>query len=337
MPALDPLLIQSFPAPPTYIPPTPTSPNPPPSRPPSVPLPPLPGPSRILGQESFYISNGTRRPASKLSLASLDRSRPPSTFSPPRSPLVNEKRRPDDNKDILLGLHMDLNGALSDADLDTDFPSPSTSPSRTRHHRHHRADESISSIDMRDILAATAGSSDTEQDPTPILAPSPSFHSRTFPFPAPPSSPPRSPPSPDIAAIISSTPRPSRSRVSSLSSAASIKYEIKRRASDGIRQKSKLKPRSSEPPLPVPRPLFESTDRRSWIEHDEFGHPLPLSESPLPVGDRNSVGTDEASHEHEETLKSPWGGRSVDKHDDAGSESDSSIDIHTPLPFVLSI
>ena len=39
---LDPLLLGSFPAPPTHIPLTPTSPNPPPSRPPSSPLPPLP-------------------------------------------------------------------------------------------------------------------------------------------------------------------------------------------------------------------------------------------------------------------------------------------------------
>lgn len=39
---LDPLLLGSFPAPPTHIPRTPTSPNPPPSRPPSSPLPPLP-------------------------------------------------------------------------------------------------------------------------------------------------------------------------------------------------------------------------------------------------------------------------------------------------------
>lgn len=324
---LDPLLIQSFPAPPTHIPPTPTSPNPPPSRPPSVPLPPLPGPSRILGQESFFISN-TRRRASKLSLTSLDchRSRPPSTLS---QPLVNH---PDDNEDVLLGVNMDLNGALSDADLDTDFPP--ASPFRTRRHRHH-ADDSISSIDMRDILAATAGSSDTEQDPHLILLPSPFLKSRTFPFPATRTSPPpRSTPSPDIATIISSTPRPSRSRVSSLSSAASIKNEIKRRASDGLHQKSKLKPRSSEPPLPV-RPFF---DRRSWIEHDEFGRPLPLLHSLLPVGDRNSVGTDEASHNGpQEAMKSPWDSRSEDKHDDVGSDSDSSIDIHTPLPFVLSI
>ncbi|KAG6816615.1 hypothetical protein H0H87_004621 [Tephrocybe sp. NHM501043] len=50
---LDPVLIGSFPAPPTHIPVTPTSPscNPPLSRPPSTPLPPLPGVRR--GDESL--------------------------------------------------------------------------------------------------------------------------------------------------------------------------------------------------------------------------------------------------------------------------------------------
>ncbi|TCD60040.1 hypothetical protein EIP91_010849 [Steccherinum ochraceum] len=85
-----PLLLSSFPAPPTHIPasPIPGSPfgipspmsapsmaalanNPPPSLPPSSPLPPVPGPSPISEQDTLmFISAARSRRASKLSLAS---------------------------------------------------------------------------------------------------------------------------------------------------------------------------------------------------------------------------------------------------------------------------
>ncbi|KDQ54022.1 hypothetical protein JAAARDRAFT_49398 [Jaapia argillacea MUCL 33604] len=97
-----PLLLSSFPTPPTFIPnsplpttplppsgsqtitfpsvssiatplvmpPTPSTPNPPPSRPPSLPLPPVPGPSPISEQETLaFMSNRSRR-ASKISTTS---------------------------------------------------------------------------------------------------------------------------------------------------------------------------------------------------------------------------------------------------------------------------
>ncbi|KAF9471885.1 hypothetical protein BDN70DRAFT_925951 [Pholiota conissans] len=68
-----PLLLESFPAPPSHIPPTPTTPagtpnlngpsstsssttsNPPPTGPPSTPLPPVPGPSRISEHEQLLL------------------------------------------------------------------------------------------------------------------------------------------------------------------------------------------------------------------------------------------------------------------------------------------
>ncbi|KAI0795615.1 hypothetical protein C8Q75DRAFT_803487 [Abortiporus biennis] len=84
-----PLLLSSFPAPPTYIPPSPllgsprilpSSPNlspsflgtnPPPSLPPSSPLPPVPGPSPITEHETLmFISAARNRRASKLSITS---------------------------------------------------------------------------------------------------------------------------------------------------------------------------------------------------------------------------------------------------------------------------
>ncbi|CCL98737.1 uncharacterized protein FIBRA_00742 [Fibroporia radiculosa] len=82
-----PLLLSSFPAPPTHIPASPFTPlstpisvptsassgilNPPPSLPPSSPLPPVPGPSPITEHETLmFISAARSRRASKLSLAS---------------------------------------------------------------------------------------------------------------------------------------------------------------------------------------------------------------------------------------------------------------------------
>ncbi|KAI0923119.1 hypothetical protein AcV5_009933 [Taiwanofungus camphoratus] len=82
-----PLLLSSFPAPPSHIPSSPFTPlnpspinpspnnsapgNPPPSLPPSSPLPPVPGPSPITEHETLiFISAARSRRASKLSLAS---------------------------------------------------------------------------------------------------------------------------------------------------------------------------------------------------------------------------------------------------------------------------
>ncbi|KAJ7504487.1 hypothetical protein B0H11DRAFT_1982577 [Mycena galericulata] len=68
-----PLLLEAFPAPPTFIPRSPLSPafpdNPPPSRPPAAPLPPVPGPSRISETETLlFLGSSRSRRSSKLSL-----------------------------------------------------------------------------------------------------------------------------------------------------------------------------------------------------------------------------------------------------------------------------
>ncbi|KAJ7180556.1 hypothetical protein C8R46DRAFT_586762 [Mycena filopes] len=66
--------LDAFPTPPTHIPASPaaTSFNPPPSRPPAAPLPPVPGPSRISETDTLLFLNGTdparSRRSSKLSL-----------------------------------------------------------------------------------------------------------------------------------------------------------------------------------------------------------------------------------------------------------------------------
>ncbi|KAH9968033.1 hypothetical protein BC827DRAFT_466082 [Russula dissimulans] len=64
-----PILLNEFPAPPTFIPHNIS--NPPPSRPPSLPLPPLPGPSPLSDHDLFQITAATRsRRASRISTSS---------------------------------------------------------------------------------------------------------------------------------------------------------------------------------------------------------------------------------------------------------------------------
>lgn len=73
--ALEALLLESFPVPPSFIPPTPLTPtssiNPPPSRPPATPLPPVPGPSRFSFQESQRILGARDDSLSSISMQDL--------------------------------------------------------------------------------------------------------------------------------------------------------------------------------------------------------------------------------------------------------------------------
>ncbi|RDB30208.1 hypothetical protein Hypma_010449 [Hypsizygus marmoreus] len=395
---LDPLLIQSFPAPPTHIPVTPTSPNPPPSRPPSTPLPPVPGPSRISGHETFLLlqqgASRSRR-SSKLSLASVDRdttlSRPPSAASPPHSPSsithphsiafsISEELDglpPADDDDILLGI---------------DVPAQMPSPSR----RHNPANESISSIDVRDILDAAGGAdyysddADTLGALPPLRTPStrrvhrtkhtsslsladpidPQTIPRTQKTSSPPA-PPRSPPSPDITAILSTTPRPVRSRLysSSLSTPSAPRLpSTKRRASEGLgvsRSSSRSKPRLSDPVLSATRyadspqgftydedgyadredmddEAEDDDDTRSWIDHDEYGKPIPYtkptssrSRHEFDEGDRTSFGADDGHYAGEDKDTEERYRQLEGYASGSGSGSESSLDLHTPLPHLM--
>lgn len=73
--ALEALLLESFPVPPSFIPPTPSTPtstiNPPPSRPPATPLPPLPGPSRFSFQDTQRILGARDDSLSSISMQDL--------------------------------------------------------------------------------------------------------------------------------------------------------------------------------------------------------------------------------------------------------------------------
>jgi hypothetical protein len=180
---------------------------------------------------------------------------------------------------------------------------------------------------------------------------------------APPSTLPRKPPlpvrsvSPDIETIISTTTRPQRSKsqsgartsvasTSSLTpshslskSTSSMPSEAKRRASEGVVHSTSRRSRGrrsvlssysegaverSELPY-VRRHAYPDDDSRSWIEPDEFGINQRSSPSSMATADRKSFGTDD-EREREERLERALEG--------VGSDSDSSLDIHTPLPSV---
>ncbi|KAF5322978.1 hypothetical protein D9611_009367 [Ephemerocybe angulata] len=175
--------------------------NPPPSRPPSAPLPPVPGPSRITEADTLQIlllsSRSSRsRPSSKYSVASsanrdsiastssthsyhgLGHSpRPSPRFPPPSSrsssgSIPTSPRSPNRpsiafsiDEEHEMGPPMGLRDVVSpmlplfDDDDDDDGPVE-TSPRRRR--RRNQANESISSINMRDILGATSGGEEDE-------------------------------------------------------------------------------------------------------------------------------------------------------------------------------
>lgn len=154
-----------------------------------------------------------------------------------------------------------------------------------------------------------------------------------------PSLPPRSF-SPDIDTIISATPRPSRRSISrgrastastsslppSPSLSKSLSREIKRRASEGIVTPAKYRGRPWDPfssysesavdRSAIPHTTVTDDDTRSWIDPDEFR-----------VVDPQSFAIDDEEREREARLERALEGD--------GSESDSSLDIHTPLPHLM--
>lgn len=154
-----PLLLSSFPAPPSHIPPTPTA-NPPPTGPPTDPLPPLPsGPSRISEHDQLLILSSVRsRRSSNYSQRDRDSivsSRSPSSLgrSVSRSSSLTTPTTPSPFQ------HSRMPVPLSDiSDSDTEAAktttSPASSPRRLR--PSHLPNDSISSINMRDVLGVYA-------------------------------------------------------------------------------------------------------------------------------------------------------------------------------------
>ena len=157
-----PLLLSSFPAPPSHIPPTPAPSNPPPTGPPTDPLPPLPsGPSRISEHDQLLILSSVRsRRSSNYSQKDRDSivsSRSPSSLgrSVSRSSSLTTSTTPSPFQ------HSRMPVPLSDIfDSDTEAAETTSSPAKLNSPRRlrpsHQPNDSISSIDMRDVLGVYA-------------------------------------------------------------------------------------------------------------------------------------------------------------------------------------
>ena len=139
-----PLILSSFPAPPSHIPTC----NPPPTGPPTDPLPPLPsGPSRISEHEQLLILSSVRSRRSS-NYSQKDRDSIVSSRSP--SSLGRSVSRSDSLMITTIPQHTRMSLPLSDTNA-TSPVLPHNSPRRLR--PSHQPNDSISSINMRDVLA----------------------------------------------------------------------------------------------------------------------------------------------------------------------------------------
>ncbi|KIJ97710.1 hypothetical protein K443DRAFT_238013 [Laccaria amethystina LaAM-08-1] len=174
-----PLLLESFPTPPTFIPSTPTSAstNPPPSGPPSTPLPPVPGPSRISEYDTLNLLFAASRYSHGGGRESVGSARSSAGygFSGPASPKMPAGRRASS-----------VVSPVPSLGLDDELPAFGSQRRTRKGRRHnpsnHQANESISEIDFRDILSSVSVMSDDDDD---ALVPPPS----PFPKRPPPASP----------------------------------------------------------------------------------------------------------------------------------------------------
>ncbi|KAG5350930.1 hypothetical protein C0989_008616 [Termitomyces sp. Mn162] len=112
------------------------------------------------------------------------------------------------------------------------------------------------------------------------------------------------PSSPDIAAIISATPRPR----------SNSKPAVRRRMSQGLPYLAATSCIHSDPME------SDDDDARSWIDHDDFGRPLP---KPKPA----------TNWSPEEESRFAALERQLEGSD--SDASDSSLDLHTPLPHLM--
>ena len=356
--ALDRLpLLESFPAPPSFIPQSPVPPsafNPPPSGPPSSPLPPVPGPSRISEQDTLLFLS---RRSSKYSVASS--SRPQSTFSI-------------DSNDRSINRRDSVSSSVSATSLTINtikHASPRSarrarSPKPTilqediveephgvpeTHHSgldlqefgmqppHNDADDSISSITMNDLPA----DDDDESGPPLDLS---SFHrqhrtnrtrsashrnlltslSPRSPSPAPelvkarPSDELSRAVSPDLTTLLSHTPRPRRSSSATQSRSHSRTRALStksRRASEG------LSSRGSRSSGGLSSSAYDfNHERKSWGDEEDYG---------VQIHGKFSAALPAPEVEPEDVIARLE--RALDG-EGSDTDSDSSLDLHTPLP-----
>ncbi|KAH9921803.1 uncharacterized protein B0H18DRAFT_1121259 [Fomitopsis serialis] len=367
-----PLLLSSFPLPPSHIPSSssfgpspppsfnhPTSPidtlvNPPPSRPPSTPLPPVPGPSPVSQHETLMLITAARsRRTSKMSVnststysrrsstassASASNSLPslsPSASVTPggestrslhsypsngslaaptswrgtiagvdRSPVLDSRIREEDPADLTrMSLDEIHDPEMSDDEKGLMRIGESVLKEHSHRRRGHHANDSISSIDMRDLPPLNE-KEDEIAEPVPKAIPSPKKKLLDKTLPPLPMEPRRAgAESPDIDQILAKTPRPRRksSGCPSRSVSRTRARSLRRHVSDGTTLVSSRSRKTSEDD--------------SFVE--DYGSLLDATGTPVDIVDV----------EEEEKLD-----RALDGE---GSDSDSDIDIHTPLPNLM--
>ncbi|KAH9834987.1 uncharacterized protein C8Q71DRAFT_135378 [Rhodofomes roseus] len=367
-----PLLLSSFPLPPSHIPstsslaPSPSPPvnlsaspiathvNPPPSRPPSTPLPPVPGPSPVSKDEThIFITAARSRRTSKMSLnsmssysrrsstassASVGNSLPslsPSVSITPggestrslrsypsngslaaptswrgtmtgvdKSPVLDSKICEEDPADLTRMSLDEIHAAeLSDDEKGLERIGESVLKEHSHRKRGHRANDSISSIDMRDLPPLNEREDEIAIS-VPKIIPSPKKKLLDKNLPPLPTEEPRraGAESPDILQILATTPRPRRksSGCPSRSASRTRVRSLRRHVSDGTALTSSRSRKTSED---------------SFVA--DYGSPLDATGTPIDVVDV----------EEEERLD-----RALDGE---GSDTDSEIDIHTPLPNLM--
>ncbi|KAA1472356.1 hypothetical protein DENSPDRAFT_176241 [Dentipellis sp. KUC8613] len=409
-----PLLLSSFPAPPSFIPTnalSSPSPNPPPSLPPASPLPPLPGPSPISEEETLiFISASRSRRTSRISVSSsLSDSTPVSgpkspsasinTFGPTRirtesiasssarsirslssvSSLSTPFTHDSQNTHVSMGYSISEEAAiglprlsLEEIEINRATPSPMLFTEQDPEHTTTpcAVDDSISSINMADLPAAD----DDDDDDAAFDLAAQALHlemratrskssqhksrigramhsgsnsnlldmngqsSKSFPskepvgeFPSRTELDGRAS-SPDISTIMAATLRP---RQRSTSSAGSRPRSVSSRRVRSTTPKS----------LPGSRRTSTATSAITLHHRQSVGETIPAPTSNLaymqsaPEGDaywnEDSYVDDygvvpRGGHELEET-----GSTLENEQNDGEYDSDSSIDLHTPLPNLM--
>ncbi|KAJ7594068.1 hypothetical protein C8J56DRAFT_925927 [Mycena floridula] len=315
-----PVLLESFPTPPSFLP---QVSYPPLSAPPSSPLPPVPGPSRISEADTFALLTASRR-SSKFSVASSNR--PDSIASNTSSSGLAGGR---DSISSSLSSHshsLSLHPEPQKGLLFPSLPSPSRSPYNQEDltlrdlqdefpqvpfpHSPSQPDLSISSVSMQDLPPSDNFEDLSSSEPPKLRSSRKSLFSS---LPAKPSSiAPSSdlrPVSPDISSLLSQTPRPKRSvsrpRVSSRTSRKS-----------GERYTSRSPSASGED---------------LW-EEDQFIEDYGVRVSGRFSGLGSSFSVDPEPGFNSEMMNAAF---LQDEPDDDGTDSDSSLDLHTPLPHLM--
>lgn len=399
-----PLLLSSFPAPPTHIPPSPlltTLPqhiNPPPSLPPSSPLPPLPGPSPITEHDTLmFISAARARRSSKLSLNSSRRESTATIASiasksgsccslsvPSLDSSSRSLRSFPSNASLPTSIrhtekHSKLEPLIREEDpseltqLLDEFPVHSPPPDADLSDQEKLLELAILPPSIRRIRGpplTTDKPSSSAHIPSPPsppdvqdqgtsslkqhhLAPSKSYLHRAYsktklnkalpPLPTEPPGSSKRAGSPDIQSILASTPRPRRKSSSSLHSSSQPRSSSRtlRRSST----RTGLKPRKSDS-QPPPAPLHlsvASTSRKlgahSWSPGDSSGR---KEASELPYALRQDNGDESFVSDEGSFIQGSGAMTEIADNDEIdrlerelegpGSDSDSSIDLHTPLP-----